>query len=206
MKKYYLILILAVASLSAVGQKGYIEIAPFHDSWSINEMVKIKLGKESKFGFTNVTQFSAPYADMSDYHILFINDLSYSISKSLGATLGAVYTRENSFRPAIGLQYLNIGQKWQIMLTSKFVIWEEIELLFLSKLQYTTPLNEQLDLVFRMDNIHKVNKSGHLITKFRLRAGLGKNKNQAGLASDILLMGSSFSAEPSFGVFYKRAF
>jgi hypothetical protein len=206
MKKYQLIIILAVISLSAAGQKGYIEVAPFHNSWAVNELFKIKFSKESKFGYTNVTQFSAPYSDISDFHILMINDLSYALPKSFSITLGAVYTRENSLRPSIGLQYLNIGPKWQIMLSSKIAIWEEIEFLFLSKIQYATPLTKKLDLVFRMDNIHKFNKSGHLITKFRLRAGLGKKKNQAGLASDILLQGRNFACEPSFGLFYKRAF
>ncbi len=206
MKKFHLIIIFAFISLSVAGQKGYIEIAPFHNSWAVNELFKIKFSKESKFGYTNVTQFSAPYSDLEDFHMLMINDLSYALPKSFGITLGAVYTRENSLRPSLGLQFLHISQKWQIMLSSKFVIWEEIELLFLSKIQYATPLTEQLDLVFRMDNIHKFNKSGHMITKFRLRAGLGKKKNQFGLASDLLLKGSGFSLESSFGIFYKRAF
>jgi hypothetical protein len=206
MKKFHLIIIFAFISLSAAGQKGYIEIAPFHNSWAINELFKIKFSKESKFGYTNVTQFSAPYSDISDFHILMINDLSYALPKSFGITLGAVYTLENSFRPSLGLQFLHLSQKWQIMLSSKFVIWEEIELLLLSKIQYATPLTERLDLVFRSDNIHKFNKSGHSISKFRLRAGLGKKKNQVGLATDLLLRGSDLKLESSFGVFYKRAF
>ncbi len=93
-------------SLSAAGQKGYIEIVPFHNSWAINELFKINFSKESKFGYTIVTQFSALYSDLEDFHMLMINDLSYALPKSLGITLGAVYTRENSFRPSLGLQYL----------------------------------------------------------------------------------------------------
>lgn len=206
MKKLHLIIVFAFISLCAAGQKGYVEIAPFHNSWAFNELFKIKFSKESKFGYTNVTQFSAPYSDISDFHMLMINDLSYALPKSFSITLGAVYTREDSFRPALGLQFLHISQKWQIMLTSKFAIWEEWDLLFLSKIQYKTPLTKDLNLVFRSDNIHKFNKSGHSISKFRLRAGLGRNKNQVGLATDLLLKGSDLNLESSFGIFYKRAF
>ncbi|MCK5442146.1 MAG: hypothetical protein KAJ23_09660 [Maribacter sp.] len=92
------------------------------------------------------------------------------------------------------------------MLSSKFVVWDEVELLFLTKYQYTMKLNEKSDLVFRTDNVHLFNKNRHDLTKLRLRAGLAKGKNQIVLASDVKFFDNNFEMETSWGVFYKRDF
>lgn len=204
--KYLIIALISLFSMNTIGQTGYIEVAPFNNSWSVNEMFKVKFGAETKLGYTNVTQFNAPYPDIGDFHMLMINDLSYNISKKFSAALGATYLRSESVRPSVGMQYFTIAERWQLMISTKLIIWDYVELLVLTKFQYAIPIKNNYEIVFRTDNIHKIGNGGHLISKFRFRAGIGKKKNQVGLAADLKFISNSLEFEPSYGIFYKRAF
>jgi hypothetical protein len=207
MRKITMSLLLLLGLLKAentIGQPIPVELMVGNQYSTINLVVSKQFAEASKLGFFHLNSLTMHHDDKNKNDLALQNLLFYEFKESFRITGGAFYSTKPGFSPTAGLQYLNIGKKWFILLSPRVNIENDPSVNMFTIIRYKTRVNEKAGLYASLQALNIFDGYGHIKSYQWFRAGIDLRGTQLGLAANFDEFGPDASLTSSYGIFLRK--
>lgn len=171
---------------------------------SINVVMSKSLAPDSRFGFFHLNTMVMDWQDREENDLTMQNLLFFEPVEGFRLTGGAFYATRPGFHPTAGMQYINAGRKWFVLLAPRVNIEQEPTWSIFSILRFKPALNEHVSLYTSLQLLHLFDAEGHIKSYQWMRVGVDKAGTQFGFTVNLDESGPSPEVAFSAGVFVRR--
>lgn len=170
---------------------------------SFNLVMSKPLSANSRWGFFHLTtlvmDYDAEGDDLSMQSLLY-----FAPQARFRLTGGAFYGSRPGFSPTAGIQFVNAGRRWFVLLAPRVNLESEPSYTMFSILRYARPLNARRALYASLQSLNILDADGHIKSYQWTRMGLDIRGTQLGLAANFDESGPKPHPEFSLGAFVRR--
>jgi len=188
---------------SALSQPIPVELMTGHRYASINVVVSKNFSETSRLGFFHLNTITMDYDEKDNNDFTLQDLLFYEPVNNFRITGGAAFGKFG-FRPTAGMQYVNTGKVWFILISPRINIDNEPTYNFFSIVRYKPRLTEKTKLYMGMQLLSVFDGSEHIKSYQWLRAGLEIRGIQFGLAAGLDEIGPQPDIQINFGLFIRK--
>jgi hypothetical protein len=171
---------------------------------TINVVLSKNFSQTSRFGFFHLNTLTMNYSDKNKNDLALQNLLFFEPLKNFRITGGAFYSTKPGFSPTAGIQYINAGKKWFILISPRINIESDPSFNNFSIIRYKTRISEKTILYTSLQALNIFDATGHIKSYQWVRTGMEIKGTQFGIAFNFDEFGPNPKITGNFGVFVRK--
>lgn len=171
---------------------------------TVNVVLSKPFTETSKLGFFHLNTLTVNYNDKNKNDLALQNLVFYEFLNNFRITGGAFYGTYPGFSPTVGMQYINPGKKWFILISPRISIKEDPSYNLFTIIRYKTDINSKTRLYTSLQALNIFDGKSHIKSYQWLRVGLEIKGTQFGLSANFDEFGANPELESSLGLFIRR--
>jgi hypothetical protein len=171
---------------------------------TINVVLSKPFTENSRLGFFHLNTLTMNFSDRNKNDLALQNLVFYEFLNNFRITGGAFYGTYPGFSPTLGMQYINPGRKWFILISPRINIEADPTYNLFSIIRYKTDINSSIKLYTSLQALNILDGESHIKSYQWLRLGLEIKGTQFGLSANFDEFGPRPKLESSFGLFIRR--
>jgi len=171
---------------------------------TVNLVLSKPFTETSKLGFFHLNTLTVNYNDKNKNDLALQNLVFYEFLKNFRITGGAFYSTKPGYSATVGLQYINPGKKWFILISPRVSIEGDPSFNLFSIVRYKTDITSKTRLYTSLQALNIFDCKSHIKSYQWLRIGLEIKGTQFGLSANFDEFGPNPELESSLGLFIRR--
>lgn len=171
---------------------------------TVNVVLSKPFTETSRLGFFHLNTLTVNYNDKNKNDLALQNLVFYEFLNNFRITGGAFYGTYPGFSPTVGMQYINPGKKWFILISPRISIKEDPSYNLFTIIRYKTDINSKTRLYTSLQALNIFDGKSHIKSYQWLRVGLEIKGTQFGLSANFDEFGANPELESSLGLFIRR--
>jgi hypothetical protein len=207
-----ILLFLSAVKLQAQGHKDPptpVELTVGNHRLGVQFLMNEHFTPTSRFNFLTVTSFSSNYNnDLNNLDLISNSQVGYDIYKGISVAVGLSVNSKTGLVPVAALAYVFANERVLFVLAPSVYISENYNLEGLTVLEYKPTITKNINLYSRVQGLYNNNtkENFHERSYIQLRAGLGVQNCQFGLAANFDYYGPAKILKENYGVFIRYNF
>lgn len=171
---------------------------------TVNVVLSKLFTETSRLGFFHLNTLTVNYTDKNKNDLALQNLVFYEFVNNFRITGGAFYSTKPGFKPTAGIQYVNPGRKWFILISPRVSIEDDPSFNLFSIIRFKTDINSNTRLYTSLQALNIFDGKSHIKSYQWLRVGLEIKGIQFGLSANFDELGPNPELENCFGLFIRR--
>lgn len=204
-RRYYFFLwCLITITTSLNAQPIPVEFAANSQYSAVNLVLSKNFTHTSRFGFFHLSTLTKDYNEKQKDDLALQNLIFFEAVRNFRFTGGMFYGTKPGFTPTAGMQYVNIGKKWFVLVAPRINIEKEPAYNVFSIIRYKTAITDKSSLYLSLQALNLFNSSHHIKSYQWVRFGLEKKGTQYGLAANFDEFGPKPKTDFNLGLFVRK--
>ncbi len=172
---------------------------------SINLVMSKAMSPQSRLGVFHLATLVMDYDGEEDDDLSMQSLLFFAPHAKFRLTGGAFYASRPGFSPTVGMQFVNPGRTWFVLLAPRVNLETEPSYSVFSILRYTRPLKTPRRALYAsLQSLGTFDAGGHIKSCQWTRIGMDIRGTQFGLAANVDEAGPKPDVAFSVGAFVRR--
>jgi hypothetical protein len=171
---------------------------------SLNLVMSKGLSPASRWGFFHLTTLVLDYDGHEDDDLALQSLLFFEPLDRFRLTAGAFYGSGPGFSPTAGVQFVNSGPEWLVLLAPRVNLEAEPSYSVFSILRHTRRLTARIVVYASLQALNTFDANGHIKSYQWSRIGLDLRGTQVGVAVNLEELGPAPRVQVSAGAFVRR--
>jgi hypothetical protein len=202
--KSVLLAAILTATIKSEAQPVPVEFMAGNQYATVNVVLSKNFTPTSRIGFFHLNTLTMNYTDKTKDDLALQNLLFFELTESFRVTGGAFYGTKPGFSPTAGMQYINVGKKWFILVSPRINIESEPTFNNFLIIRYKAALTDKTMLYLSLQALNLFEANGHIKSYQWFRTGLERKGTQFGVAFNADEFGSKPKFSYNFGLFVRR--